>query len=297
MNGPKVIRPRTNRPTALSNLTCPYCGLKLTKRQVTKDHVIGRRFVPLGSLSASWNLILQSCEPCNNKKSDLEDDISAITMAFHTHGLPGMDDETLIKETARKSQRTVSRKTGKPLSDSTETVSFNSTGRGGLSISANFTAPPQLDDTRTLALARLQMMGFFYFLTYDTSTSHGHWWRGSFQMLNGALKSDWGNPIQKAFASEIANWDYRLIGTFATGYLQVVIRKHPTSDCWAWAMEWNYSYRIMGFFGDEETVATITDKMPPLVTYTLAESQNSHFRYREEVSLSEDNDILFRILE
>ena len=42
--------------------------------------MIGRRFVPKGKLNNQWNLIVRVCIKCNNKKSDLEDDISAISM-------------------------------------------------------------------------------------------------------------------------------------------------------------------------------------------------------------------------
>src|SRR5689334_12269149 len=81
------LRSPSNRP--LNNITCPYCGIDLVQQNAIKEHVVGRRFVPKGKLAHSWNLILQACRQCNEKKSDLEDDISAISLL-----LPGaMDGE------------------------------------------------------------------------------------------------------------------------------------------------------------------------------------------------------------
>lgn len=69
-----------DRAIVLRNVACVYCGTSLTKETTTRDHVIGRRFVPKGKFAARWNLIINACEPCNNGKAELEDDISAITL-------------------------------------------------------------------------------------------------------------------------------------------------------------------------------------------------------------------------
>jgi hypothetical protein len=65
---------------------CPYCGVALSKENSTKEHVLARKFVPKGTLNNQWNLILNACRCCNNSKSDLEDDISAITMQPNMRG-------------------------------------------------------------------------------------------------------------------------------------------------------------------------------------------------------------------
>lgn len=68
------------KPVRLHNVVCPYCGATLASDSTTKEHVVGRKFVPKGPLENEWNLILNACRPCNNQKADLEHDISAITM-------------------------------------------------------------------------------------------------------------------------------------------------------------------------------------------------------------------------
>ena len=64
----------------LDNITCPYCGIALTNETSSKEHVIGRHFVSKGTLHGNWNLIVNACNSYNGIKSDLEDDISAITL-------------------------------------------------------------------------------------------------------------------------------------------------------------------------------------------------------------------------
>ncbi|MGY4282022.1 5-methylcytosine-specific restriction endonuclease McrA [Bradyrhizobium sp. LM2.7] len=61
-----------NRAVRLDNRTCLYCGLvEAEENPFTVEHVVGRRFVPKGSLDKSWALIGNACLRCNNKKSDL----------------------------------------------------------------------------------------------------------------------------------------------------------------------------------------------------------------------------------
>src|SRR6266852_1995241 len=83
-----------NKATKLANITCVYCGREETSEQpLTDEHVVGRRFVPKGSFATGWALIARACEDCNNEKSDLEDDISAITLIPDlgtTHERPGL---------------------------------------------------------------------------------------------------------------------------------------------------------------------------------------------------------------
>ena len=64
--------PAAARPSAqvlhLKNKTCIYCGTSQVADSTTWEHVIGRRFVPKGTLNGRWNLIAQCCSPCNEKR-------------------------------------------------------------------------------------------------------------------------------------------------------------------------------------------------------------------------------------
>lgn len=93
------------------NILCAYCGTPLAPfGGGEQEHVIGRRFVPKGTLSGQWNLIVKACPTCNDHKADLEDDISAITMQPDGLGRFPDDDERLHTEAVRKA-RTRNRRT------------------------------------------------------------------------------------------------------------------------------------------------------------------------------------------
>ncbi len=284
-----------SRPLVLQNQTCPYCGNSLSRRVRTKEHVIGRRFVPRGALNQYWNLILWACHRCNRQKSDLEDDISAITMHFHTAGLHGMNDAVIQKEALRKGAKSVSRHTRKPVVESSTSLRVRASLGPSVELTGSFTAPPQLEDNRAYDLARLQMTAFFYFLTYDPNSNLGHWWRGGFYPIHGTIKSDWGNPLHRAFMKETIDWDYRLIVTTASGYYRAVIRRHPSAECWSWAVEWNDCYRLVGFLGEVEPAKVIAAGFPALPVHSVAEAPNRWLRYRAEEPLPEHEDTLFYV--
>lgn len=283
------------RARPLQNVTCPYCGAPIDKRARTKEHVVGRRFVPVGTLNNAWNLIFWSCLQCNREKSDLEDDISAITMHFHVAGLPRMNDSRVQAEAKRKGMKSGSRSTGKAVAESSASLAVNAKIGVVGEMVADFTAPPQLDDARVHELARLQMTGFFYFLTYDRARNVGHYWPGGFYPVHGTIKSDWGNPVHREFMKEVATWDYRLILSTADGYYRAAIRRHPAKDCWSWAVEWNDCYRLVGFFGDLDAAKEVADRLPRIPVQSVVEGPNRWLRVRLEEPLNEEDDLLFYV--
>lgn len=216
-------------------------------------------------------------------------------MHFHTSGLPQMSDSLAQAEAQRKGTKSVSRKTGKPVAESSASLTVRAKIGAIGEMTGDFTAPPQLDDARAYDLARLQMIGFFYFLTYERAKNVGHYWAGGFYPVHGTIKSDWGNPVHRAFMKEVATWDYRLILTTASGYYRALIRRHPVKDCWSWAVEWNDCYRLVGFFGDLAAAKEVADKFPSVPVHSILESPNRWLRYRTEEPLNEEEDILFHV--
>src|SRR5271154_4986865 len=103
----------TDKPIILDNSTCVYCGTTLEADNTTREHVVGRKFVPKGTLDRQWSLIVQACRACNEAKADLEDDISAVTMQPDVLGRHASQDDLLIRESVRKAGGSVSRWTGK----------------------------------------------------------------------------------------------------------------------------------------------------------------------------------------
>ena len=100
-------------------------------------------------------------------------------------------------------------------------------------------------------LARLQVGGLFYWITFDAEGGKGGFWPGRFVLLGHAAHADWGNARQIGFMQMVHSWEPRVLVDTAGGFFKVAIRKHPEhSACWSWALEWNQNYRLIGFFGD-----------------------------------------------
>lgn len=258
-----------------------------------KDHVVGKKFVPRGALNGCWNLLVRSCIKCNSEKSYLEDDISAITLNYlHRFGTPGQASE-ILDETTRKVTRSISRMTNRPVAESVQRFSASGMLAPGAEISFGMVAPPQIDGGRVFQLARLQLMAFFYLITYDRTTRRGGFWPGSCTPINDANLRDWGNQHQRWFMHAVSGWDDRFVGVTANGFFKVAIRRNPNAECWAWALEWNKSYRVIGFFGAFQPIEEFARTLPPVVGPPIGSDSESVWTMREEMPLDDQDDILF----
>lgn len=114
-----TLQDQPNKPIRLRNTSCAYCGVtNSADNPLEREHVIGRRFVPKGTLARGWSLQVRACRRCNGEKADLENDISAITL-LRGHGRAreeGVSPELII----RKATRSISRRTKKPVAESSE---------------------------------------------------------------------------------------------------------------------------------------------------------------------------------
>ena len=283
-----------NRAIVLENVRCAYCGSFLDAVPHSKEHVIGRRFVPKGSLDGNWNLILRACVPCNKRKADLEDDISAITMYQEVWRAGDKADRTLRREAARKARKSLSRKTGKPVGESLEKwhASMPFLGAGTMTFSGM--APPQIASERIYELARLHIWGFFHWITFSGERKTGGYHLGEFFPILEASRSDWGNEVHLAFMNVVLTWEPRVFAGSAEGYFKVVIRKHPTETLWSWAIEWNKSLRVVGLMGEKAAALGVADALPALMAHTIMESPTSLIRYRTEKLIAKDDDVLFQ---
>lgn len=285
----------TDRPTILRNATCPYCGILLTPEIDTEDHVVARRLVPKGAMEGSWNLQIRACGPCNNGKAALENDLPAITMQPDGLGRHAYDHPQLASEAERRG-RTTSMLTRKRVADSTATLRVNTEPIPGLKMTFDLWGPPQADPTRIYELARLQLMGFFYWLTYDQLTSRGGFWKGTFCPLLEALRADWGNPVHLSFMRAVSSWEPRFVSsTVAQGFFKVAIRRHPSAACWSWALEWNYNLRIVGLFGDLEASKQVAAGLSRLQLQEVPTCDGEKLAVRTDVPLAAGDDILFDV--
>jgi len=232
----KLTELPVSKAILLKNITCVYCGVDLTSDITTKEHVIGRKFVPKGTLNKQWNLIVRACSECNSLKSELENDISAITMHSDAWGKYADSDEILYKEAKRKGKNSYSKLTGKPVSESSEKINIKAPFNKKITFDFSFTSPPQIESVRIYELARMQIMAFFYFITFNDKSMKGGFWAGDFYPVLEAQKSDWGNDVHTAFMEAVINWEPRWIGNGANGFFKSAIRRHPSEACWSWAI-------------------------------------------------------------
>lgn len=292
--GKRVHRPSTKKVIKIQNEICPYCGKKLKHTESEEEHVIGKRFVPKGTLHGQWNLILQSCQRCNTKKSDLEDDISAITLTTLAQFYSNELSESLLKEIKRKAKRSFSRKTKKEVEKSEENINVNFPSKSA-NIEFSASSPPQIDRDRLFELACMQITGFYHFITYDENLNHGFSWKGIFCPVLGTHRKDWGNTTFKSFTKQIVNWKIRWHGITAREFHKSLIRKHPKKDVWAWALEWNKSYRIIGYLGNYKESKDLFQELQLPNKQVIPQKNSSIIRYRKEVELNKEDDTLFKI--
>jgi hypothetical protein len=278
-----------SKATRLDNITCVYCGsTDNADNPHTDEHVVGRRFVPKGSFVKGWSLIVRSCQQCNNEKSDLEDDISAITLQPELGG--SHESADLAAQAQRKAAGSFSRRTKKLVQDSHVEDTIEGTLMSSVKVSFKFIGPPQLVPERARRLAWMHLQAFFYLITYNAEQRTGGFIPGDIGFAMEASRSDWGNPTLRGFAELTKTWPPRVIGTGADGFFKIAIRREPAGSLlWSFALEWNAKYRIVGFFGEGERVQKHLDELPPLKWKRV----DATWRQREEIALDPSDDILF----
>jgi hypothetical protein len=277
------------RDLSLRNRNCIYCCLPLTGKKRTREHVIGRNFTPQGTLDA--NLVAWACIECNNDKSNLEDDISVISM------LPPVSRNAAANEWSatigRKLRHAISRRTGKLVRDSTEKLTVKGELFPGFSMSFEMISNPQTDSERVGRLALYHVTAFHYFTTYNKETRVGEAIYGQFAVAGNYRRADWGNERARQFMRDTRAWDARFLMKGKDAFFKAIIRRRLPDLIWSWALEWNQSFRVFGFYGDQTLAVGALANLPFLRTMPLASGPNGFIRMREEVALGEADDILF----
>lgn len=284
-----------DRPTILNNRTCIYCGVELNaKADRTREHAIGRNFVPKGALDRQWNLIARACRNCNAGKAELEDDLSAISMQRRFTEPLSDDDKELLAESRRKARGAVSRRTRKTVQDSQERFQIDLAMGAGVTFKFDFTGPPQADPKRIYRLAMLHIQACFYLITYKPDLRSGARFPGVFAPVMDVIRSDWGNAVMRGFMSATRLWDRRVLLIGACECFKLSIRRHPeNAEIWAWAVEWNRNLRAIGFFGNKALIPAAVSNLPPLKAETIAEGNGDWIRCRIEEPLPDHEDHLF----
>lgn len=277
------------KATRVAGDLCTYCGREETpENPLTDDHVVARRFVPKGSLDNCWSVIVRACRQCNNAKSGLEDDISAITLLRASKARKLNRD--CLTHAQRKVTNSTSRLTRKAIADSFVKDEVSGEILGSASVSFGFVGPPQIEPERVFKLAAMQLQAFYYLITFNSSIGRGSAIPGEICFVGEVDFADWGNRTIRAFADITRPWSTCLHGYGAQGFFRIIIRgQENDSAIRAFALEWNKSRRIVGFFGAPELMDAQAEGLPKLER----EKAGPGLRFRVETPISEEDDILF----
>ena len=288
------------RHIRLRNLNCVYCGNDFTPDDpATREHVIGRRFVPKGTLKNSWNLILNACRKCNHSKSQLEDDISAITMLSDATGHNRINSIQPNSDTLHKANNSISRKTKRSVAESQEHIKTKVIDLKGMKITANFVAPPQIDTKRIHELAYLHALGFFFYISYSEELRKGYFFQGVYQPVSSYSYSNWGDPLHLWFMSSTENWNIIFKVDTASSFFKAIIRKSPEHNIYSFAVEWNSSMRVTALLGTQENIDIfLKHNSYPEETRstTLNIGENESLKITPETALDSEDDNMFPTL-
>jgi hypothetical protein len=259
---------KKDSPIKLDNKTCPYCGKTIENNNLSIEHTIGRKFVPKGSLENEWNLLINACKTCNNYKSDLENDISAITQYY------SMGENNNYNEVKHKMENSYSRRTKKKIIESVEKINMKNTLSTFTSMNFTLTMPPQIDENRIACLAKMYLSAFYYYLTYDVKLQSGEKLPDDFICFNIPYKSLWGDNIIQYYLNVTFTWQNEFKKTTADNNFKCIIKYSKLCGCYYWALEWNKSTILIGFFGNRCSIDMIINNH--LNPYTGSANLLSH---------------------
>ena len=283
-----------NNDLKKSNRHCLYCSIDLHMDGVesNKEHLIGREFVPKGSFGDGqcFNFIFRACKDCNDQKGVYDRHISSISFA----GEPSEEHDPKYHDSILgKIHRDYHPdKQGTLIKDSHEHQGIKARVTDFGDVKINLASPPQMNRDYAIRLAYHHIQGLFSLTTSaDPTTTEGtrllppeHF--KAFEIYNYL---DWGNPRLLELTKRTKSWPMYVNINTADGYFKAIMRRDDENDTgWFWALEWNKSFRYIGFISSEEKVKLISKYLPKLTWINMGAN-----RIREEVRLSPEDDDLF----
>lgn len=284
-----------NWSRAPSNKVCLYCNRGFDPTVVaTKEHLIGRNFVPRGSMDGgrSFNFIFDACFACNNDKSTLEGHVSAITQIMSPTVAA---NPNFVERAIAKSKGEIHPWTRRPVADSfhESTVRASLLGMG---LSLNFVGPPQMDRAMVDRLALRHVQGLYALVTnpdrdVDRLTLL---YPGHVYVLGSYLPGDWGNSQALVASERVRSWDVRARIVTGGCHFQAMLRRDRAElGTWFWALEWNRYMRVVGGIAYDGQLPSFMRDLPELQWGQARVASGARVRARREEPLDEDRDNLF----
>lgn len=271
---------------AQSNQHCLYCGVPVGSSSAIasdKEHLIGRNFVPTGTLGRnSFNFIFRACRECNSCKADAERHVSSVTLVNSpARVLDGHADSVARRKAMHDFHPD---KKGVPVGKATENHSVE-INHGANSMRFGLVSPPQVSQPSAKLLALRHVQALFSLATtedYRVSEKTRLLPRTQFLYLGHYACHDWGNPQLIELAKRVSGWLCHANIAAAEGYFRAVLKRNESAG-WFWALEWNQYMRVVGAIVHENEIPEIFDALPDLGWKLLPDGSG---RYRPEMPLS-----------
>lgn len=275
-----------SKDTSQSNQYCLYCGILVGAGSTVpfdKEHLIGRNFVPTGTLANSFNFIFRSCRRCNSEKAALERHVSSITLV----NSPGRAlDEQVNAAAKRKGAHDFHPdKKGVPIGEAIDnhSVEFK---HGSTSMEFGMVSPPQVNPVAVQQLSFNYVQALFALVTTEDCRLPEKMRllpQAHFRYFRHYIYQDWGNPQLLEVAKRVASWTCCANISVADGYFKAILRRDAQLG-WFWALEWNRYLRVTGAITLPDQRAQIFDSLPELSWKLLPDGSGR--RYRMEIPLT-----------
>lgn len=277
----------------LSNQYCPYCGVFVgasAEVDSDKEHLIGRNFVPKGTLeSGGFNFIFRSCRICNARKANAERHISTVTLFNSPSRAANEHIDAIARHKASRDYHPA--KKGVLVKDASDQQSI-SFGSGGFTMQFGSSSPPQIIPAVARLLACNHVQALFALITtenYRIGDKLRILPASQFLYFSEYSYRDWGNPQLLEIVNRVQDWPCYANIDSAGGYFKAMLRGLE-GTCGFWALEWNQFLRVVGAISLENERPELFEGLPDLGWKPLPDGSG---RFREEVPLLQDSDILF----
>lgn len=283
------------RSKAQSNQHCLYCGVHVgvgSEIDSNCEHLVGKNFVPKGAFDGGhkFNFTFRACTPCNSEKAELERHVSSVTL--FTSPARG-ENEDVNAHALHKAERDYHPdKQGVLVKDAGGQHNI----RVNQFLSVGFASPPQLNARYVNRLAMHHVQGLFALITSSDPRDPQKtrllppdqcWVLGAYHCR------DWGNPQLLEVMKRSANWSCRANVSTADGYFRAVMKRDEEwNSGWFWALEWNKSVRVCGAIALAGQRPSLLADLPDTGWRVLKAEKGGVIRMREEVPISEEQDLL-----
>ena len=280
-----------HRDPAKSNQHCLYCGVFVGADAVVdsdEEHLVGRRFVPKGSMNKAFNFSFRACRRCNGEKANLERHVSSVTLL----GSPSVSvDENARRSAERKAAGDIHPETGMKMGEAIErqTVEFKF-GAATFSFGVSGPSPAAKDSVPLLASFHIQAL--FSLVTQPGNPAVGEVRLlplDQFHVFGSYPHADWGNPQLVEVTRRVASWPCRVAIKSGDGHFLACLRRNEGNG-WFWALEWNKSLRIVGGINLPDETTPLFEDLPMLDWKPLPDGSG---RFRMEQGTPDLGAILF----